>query len=146
MHSINRRQKAPSADQTSRNIASPGLPLPPAREHAAGPRARAALRARTGQKVMMGIIPNHQIRVFRGRSFVIPPFILLNSGASDLFFCGLEGSCLPGPSLGIPLAPFFLLICIFTSFEPSSFCLINMTVDLNHSYIPVISTFSFNLR
>src|SRR5512137_889239 len=51
-----------------------------------------------------------QIRVFLGRSFFMPPFALSKTGTSDLSFLGFAGSCLPGPSFGIPLAPFFLLI------------------------------------
>jgi hypothetical protein len=51
----------------------------------------------------------NQIRVFRGRSFLVAPLALSKTGTSDLFFRGLSGLCLPGPSLGIPLAPFFLL-------------------------------------
>lgn len=51
-----------------------------------------------------------QIRVFLGRSFFMPPFALSKTGTSDLSFLGFAGSCLPGPSLGMPLAPFFLLI------------------------------------
>lgn len=55
--------------------------------------------------------------VFLGPSYLLLRIVLSKPESTLPLFTDFEGSCLPGPSLGIPLAPFFFLLIVPSCIE-----------------------------